>query len=528
MNTVQSGYIGEFFFDNRKNKNVQLSNLIMTKAVSDAIRTSLGPHGMDKAIISNDEILITNDGATILKNASFSHPAAKVLVEISKSQDSEVGDGTTSVIVLSGSFLGTSLNLLKKGIDFRKIVKTFELCLKKSNRHLLEIAIPVDLEDKSSLYHTAYTTLESKVILSHSHIFAPLAVEAVLSVTDVKRSIDLNLNNIKIIKKLGGTIEQSQLINGIGINYPTVKSHGGPTKIINAKIGIIQFCINSPSTDSDNIVIVKNYSSMDKILREENQFIIAQCRKIRASGCNVLIAQKSIMRESLSNFALETLSKMKIMVIRDVERSEISFISETLGCTPVVDIEMFSRDVLGIADLVEEKSYCEEKAVLFNGIRFSKNKAKTIILRGSNHLLLDEAERSFHDALCSIRSIIRRRFIIGGGGAAEMEVSSFLKNLSKTITGSESYVMLAFANSLEIIPYTLSENAGLQPIDVISKLRKLHVNGNRLSGINSRKGIISNMLKENIISPLLVFTSILNISVEFSAQLLKIDDILES
>jgi T-complex protein 1 subunit delta len=512
---------------NKKLNSVQVSNFLMTKAVSDAIRTSLGPHGMDKAIISNEEILITNDGATILKNSKFNHPAAKLLVEISKTQDSEVGDGTTSVIVLSGSFLGTSLNLLRKGVSFKNIMKSFEICLKKAKQSLIKISIPVNLTDKNSLYHTAYTALESKVLLSHSHIFAPLAVEAVLSITDIKYSSDVDLNNIKIIKKLGGTIEQSHLINGLGIDYPSIKSSGGPNKIINAKIAIIQFCINAPSTDTENILVVENYSSMDKILREEKQIIIAQCRKIKATGCNVILIQKSILKESVTNFALETLSKLKILIVKDVERNEISFISETLGCIPIVDIESFSEVKLGKADMVEEKNFCQEKIILFYGIRFSKNKANTIVLRGSNQLLLDEAERSFHDALCVIRSIIRRRFIVGGGGSVEMELSSILKNFSKTITGSNSYVMISFANSLEIIPYTLSENAGLDPIDVISRLRKFHLDGNKMIGINARKGIISNMLKENIVSPLLVFTSILNISVEFSLQLLKIDDILE-
>jgi T-complex protein 1 subunit delta len=516
------------FSDVNRISSIQYSNFLMIKSVSDAIRTSLGPHGMDKAIISDNEILITNDGATILKNAKFNHPAARLLVEISKSQDAEVGDGTTSVIVLSGSFLGSALNLLKKGIRLSNITDSFEICLRKAKNHLLKIALPIDITNKEFLYHTAYTALESKVLLSHSHIFAPLAVESILNIIDVENSIDVNLKNVRILKKIGGTIEKSQLLDGLGIDYACVKSYGSPCKIHNAKVGIIQFCINSPTTSTENVVVVENYSSMDKLLRDEKQIIIGICRKIKATGCNVLLIQKNIMKDSVTDFALETLSKLKIMIVKDIERMDVDFISQALGAIPIPDIELFSYEKLAKVDSVEEKNYCNEKATLFKGIKFPKNKTNTIIIRSSNYLLLEEAERSFHDALCVIRSIIRRRFVIGGGGSVEMEISSVLKNYSKTLTGSSSYIIKAFSNSLEIIPYTLSENAGLDPIDVISKLRKFHSTGNKMIGVNARKGIISNVLKDNIISPLLIFTSILNISVEFSVQILKIDDILKS
>jgi T-complex protein 1 subunit delta len=511
-----------------KKKNFQYSNFIIAKAISDSIRTSLGPLGMDKAIISEDEILITNDGATILENSQFDHPAAKMLVNISKAQDNEAGDGTTTVVVLCGAFLGACLNLLKKGLNQIKILDSFRFSLKKTEEILISISFPIDLNKKETLYDAAFSALESKVVSSHSYILAPIAVEAALKLIDKEISYDLDLNNIKILKKIGGVIEQTELLEGLGIDYPVVKSFGGPVKIIDAKIAVIQFCLSLPTTDTEHIVVIENYSSMDRILREEKEYIIGICRKIRSSGCNVLLIQKSILREAISTICLQILAQMKIMVIRDIEREEINYIANSLGCIPIVDIESFSEEKFGKAGIVEEKSFFSEKITNFREIKYQYNKTVSILIRASNPMLLDEADRSFHDALCVIRSLIRRRYLIGGGGSAEMEVSCLLRNFSKSLTGINPYCLTAFANSLEVIPYTLAENAGMQPIEAISLLKMHHYNGKKTMGINIRKNIISDTLKDNIVIPLLVITSAINISVEFVVQLLKIDGLIES
>lgn len=507
-------------------KDVRYINFSIAKAVSDSIRTSLGPHGMDKVIVSDEEILITNDGATILENAQFNHPSAKMLVNISKSQDIEVGDGTTTVVVLCGSFLGACLNLIKKGISIIKIAEVFRLTLKKTEKILVNISFPINLEEKEILYNAAFSALESKVISGHSYVFAPIAVDAILKIADIRSSLDVNLNNIKIIKKIGGIIEQTELLEGLALDYPVVKSFGGPTKIKNAKIALIQFCLSLPNTDTDSVVVISNYSSMDRILREEKEYLLGMCRKIKSSGCSVLLVQKSILREAISPFCFQVLSQMKIMIIQDIEREEVSFISNSLGCVPIVDIESFSSEKFGEADFVEEKSFYAEKITNFRGIRAQFDKTATILIRGSNNVILDEAERSFHDALSVIRSLVRRRYLIGGGGSAEIEVSCVLRSYAKGITGINSYCINAFANSLEVIPYTLAENAGLEPIEIISQLRKRHINGYKTAGINVRKGIIVNMVKENVISPLLVMTSSINMALEFVIQILKIDDII--
>jgi T-complex protein 1 subunit delta len=509
-------------------KNIRKSNLYMAKGVSDSIRTSLGPYGMDKGIISDQEILITNDGATILENAIFNHPAAKMLVNVSKSQDSEIGDGTTSVVILSGSFLGSCINLLEKKISPTKISDNFRLCLKLAQESLIRVSLPIDIENENILYQAASTSLESKVISIQSHILSPIAVKSVLKVIDLQTSCDINLKNIRIIKKIGGTIEHTELLDGVGLEYSIVKSYNGPIKIQSAKIAFIQFHISAPITDTENVVIIKNYSSMDRVIREEKQYITGICRKIKSSGCNVLLIQKSIIRDSISSLALQILAEMQIMVIKDINREDLPFITNSFCCSPIADIESMTFEKFGLAECVEEKTYGSEKIIHFRGLKRSNCKTATVVIRSSNKLLLEEAERSFHDALCVIRSIIRRRYLIAGGGSTEIEISFTLKQFSKTITGLDCFCVIAFANSLEVIPYTLSENAGLEPIDVVSRLKKLHSCGNKFAGINVKKGIIENMFQANIVSPLLVLASIINMSVEFVIQLLKIDDMIES
>jgi len=509
------------------NNNIQTSNFLIAKKVADAIRTSLGPHGMDKIIVSDKELLITNDGATIMKNSKFEHPIAKLLVNVSESQDSEVGDGTTSVIILSGSILGASLNLMKRGIPRNRLTTCLAVFLNETKKILLKIAIPINLKNSPALYNAACTALESKVISSYCHILAPLAVQAVMLISNNKKSFNLDLKKIKLIKKIGGTVEQSELINGIAIDYPVIKSHGGPSKISNAKVALIQFSISSPTTETENLLVIENYSHMDKMLKEEKQLIISFCKKIKSTGCNVVLMQKSILKDSICELAIQILSQMKIMLVRDIELEEISFISDSLGCVPITDIETFSNDKLGVVKNVEEKNYNGQKIVVFRGIQNQDIRSATIILRGSNKHLLEETERSIHDALCVMRSMIRRRFLVTGGGAMEIEISLSIKQYAKTITGLNSYCFNAFANSLEIIPYTLCENAGLEPIEIISRIKKHHLNGKKTIGVNTRKGILSNMIKENIISPLLVATSIFSMSVEFTIQLLKIDNIIE-
>jgi len=513
------------FSEKGKEKDVRNSNLVAAKAVTDAVRTSLGPRGMDKMITSpTNEVIITNDGATILKKMEVLHPAAKMLVELAKSQDIEAGDGTTTVVVIAGALLSASQKLLAKGIHPTTISESFLKASQKAEEILLHMSTPVELSDRESLLKSAVTALNSKVVSQYSNLLAPLAVDAVSRVIDPKTAINVDLRDIRVVSRLGGTIDDTELVDGIVFTQKIVGNAGGPSKVKDAKIGLIQFQLSSPKTNMDSATIIQDYAAIDRILRDERNHVLGQCKAIKKTGCNVLLIQKSILRDAVNDLSLHYLAKLSILVVKDIERDDIEFITKTLGCQPIASIEGFTKEKLGSAGLVEDISTSDGKVVKITGVP-NPGKTVSILIRGSNKLMIDEAERSFHDALCVIRSLVKKKFLIAGGGAPEIEVSLQLSNHAKTLLGNESLCVRAYAEALEIIPYTLAENAGLHPIAIVTDLRNRHTKNEKNTGINVRKGIISNILEENVVQPLLVSTSAITLATETVAMLLKIDDI---
>merc|ERR1740124_1912228 len=370
--------------DRAQEKSVRESNIVAAKAVADAVRTSLGPRGMDKMISSpKGEVVITNDGATILKQMQVAHPTAKMLVDLSKSQDVEAGDGTTTVTVIAGSLLNQAQILLEKGIHPTVISESFLLAARKSEEILKNMFMPVDLADRDELIKAATTSLNSKVISNNSDILAPLAVDAILKVIDPATATNVDLHDIAVVKKLGGTIDEPSLVDGLVFTQRARHSAGGPGKVANAKIGLIQFCLSAPKTDIEQNVVVSDYSQMDRILKEERQYILTMCKKIKASGCNVLLVQKSILRDAVNDLSLHFLAKMKILVVTDIERDDIEFISKTCGCLPVANVDTFHAEKLGKADLVEEKMTGEGKVVMVTGVPNS-GKTVTLFCKASN------------------------------------------------------------------------------------------------------------------------------------------------
>jgi len=512
---------------NSKPEEIRKSNIQAAKALSDAIRTSLGPRGMDKMIQdSKGEVTITNDGATILSQMNVVHPAARMLVELSKAQDIEAGDGTTSVCVIAGSLLEAADKLLKKGIHPTTISDSFQKAAAKSVSILTEMAVPLDLSDRESLLKSANTSLNSKVVSQNSAELSPIAVDAVLKVIDPAREDNVNLKDIKIIKKLGGTVEDTELVDGLVFTEKAANVNG-PKKIEKAKIGLIQFQVSPPKTDMDNQVVVSDYAAMDRVLREERAYILNIVKQIKKAGCNVLLIQKSILRDALSDLAVHFFDKMKIMVVKDIEREDIDHVCKTLGCRPIASLDHFTADNLVSADNVQEVQTGSSKFIKVTGIAH-QGKTVSIIIRGSNKLMLEEADRSIHDALCVIRCLVKKRFLIAGGGAPETEVSRELMLHANTLVGPDAYCFKAFAEAMEIIPYTLAENAGLNPIGTVTELRNRHAQGEKTAGINVRKGAISNILEENVVQPLLVSTSAVTLATETVRSILKIDDIINT
>merc|ERR1711962_712200 len=520
-----SGKGGGQFQDRDKPTQVRYGNITAAKAVADAIRTSLGPKGMDKMIqAGNGDVTITNDGATILDQMRVIHPAAKMLVELSKAQDVEAGDGTTSVVVLAGSLMEAAEKLLKKGIHPTAISESFQKASFESVKILESIAKPVELGDRDKLLQSANTSLNSKVVSQHSSELSPIAVDAVLKVIDPERDSNVNLKDIKVIQKLGGTVDDTEMVNGLVFQE---KAAGNVKKVDKAKIGLIQFQVSPPKTDMDNQVIVSDYAAMDRVLREERAYILDIVKQIKKAGCNVLLIQKSILRDAISDLALHFFDKMKIMVVKDVEREDIEHVCKSLGCSPVASLDHFTADKLASAELVEEVSTGSSKVVKITGIA-KAGRTVSIIVRGSNKLMLEEAARSLHDALCVVRCLVKKRFIIAGGGSPETELSLKLMQIANGLVGADAYCFKAFAEALEVIPYTLAENAGLNPIATVTELRNRHAQGEVAAGINVRKGTITNILDENVVQPLLVSTSAITLASETVVSIMKIDDIVNT
>merc|ERR1719245_837442 len=469
------------------------------------------------------DVTITNDGATILDQMKVIHPAAKMMVELSKAQDIEAGDGTNSVVALCGSLLDAADKLLKKGIHPTSISEAFQKAAAKSVEILTNMAIPLDLGDRDKLLQSANTSLNSKVVSQHSSELSPIAVDAVLKVIDPAKADTVNLKDIKVIKKLGGTVDDTELIEGLVFQE---KSAGNVKKVEKAKIGLIQFQVSPPKTDMDNQVVVSDYAAMDRVLREERAYILNIVKQIKKAGCNVLLIQKSILRDALSDLAVHFFDKMKIMVVKDIEREDIDHVCKTIGCRPIASLDHFTAENLVSVDLIEEQQVGVSKYIKFSGAA-TQGRTVSLILRGSNKLMLEEADRSLHDALCVIKCLVKKKYLIAGGGAPETELYLKLMDYANTLVGADA-CFKAFAEALEVIPYTLAENAGLNPIATVTELRNRHAQGEVAAGINVRKGTISNILDENVVQPLLVSTSSITLASETVVSILKIDDVVNT
>jgi len=519
---------GDTKFQKEKSKDVRSSNLVAARGVADAVRTSLGPKGMDKMITSsNGEVVITNDGATILDKMEVIHPAAKMLVELSKSQDVEAGDGTTSVVVLCGALLEKSEELIYKGVHPTTIAESFAMAAAKVTEILdsKDYGRSVKLEDSEQLQQAAVTSLNSKVVSQYSDTLAPIAVKAVQGVYNPAIPDNVDLRNVRVVCKKGGTVDDTELIDGIVFSQKAANAAGGPTRIENAKIGLIQFQLSAPKTDMENQVIVQDHAQMDRLARDERKYILKMVKKIAATGCNVLLVQKSILRDAVNVLSLHYLAKKGIMVVIDIERDEVEFICKSLGCRPIASIDRFCKENLGSAELAVEVPVSSGRILKITGVK-NPGRTMSILVRGSNELVLGEAERSLHDALCVVRCLVKKAKLIVGGGSPEVELCLRLKKwASESCQGIEGYCIEAFAEALKIIPYTLAENAGLHPIKIVSELEQKHRQGEMYSGINVKRASVSDMWEEQVIQPCLVTTSAVNLATECVKMLLKIDDI---
>jgi len=455
------------------------------------------------------------------------HPTAKMMAELSKAQDVEAGDGTTSVVVMAGALLQAAERLLAKGIHPQAITEAFLQAAEKAEEILDSVSIPVDLANRDQLVQAASTSLNSKVVSQSADSLAPIAVDAVLRVIDPKTATNVDLSDVRIVKKLGGTTDDCELVDGLVLTQKVSRAAGGPSRVKDAKVGLIQFCLSAPKTDMESNIQVRDYTQMDRLLREERTILAKMVKQIAKTGCNVLLVQKSILRDATTDLSLDFCAKAKILVVKDIERDDIEFISKMLGVEAAASIDTFTTEKLAKVGLVAEESLGGDlgSLVRFTDLQSTLGGCCSILVRASNLLLLDETERSIHDALCVVRSLVKKKAMIPGGGAPEMEVSQKLLQWARTIGGINAVCIEHFAEALELIPYTLAENAGMSPVEIVTQLRAAHAKGEKFAGINVRKGSITNIFEEQVVQPLLVSTSSIKMATETVRMILKIDDI---
>ena len=532
MSTAQTSTrpAGETLAKSQKTEDVRTHNIRAARAVADLMRSSLGPKGMDKLLeTARGEVIITNDGATILQNISALQPSAKLLIQVSKAQDVEVGDGTTTVVVVAGALLAAAEELIRRGIHPSQISDGFAEALKHALRVIDSVARKVDLTDEEQLLQCVKTSLASKIVSQNAAELAPLALEAVKRVIDLGSATSLDLQSIKLVKKLGGTLDDIELVSGLAFadNHPSGAA-GGPLKLLKPRVAVLQFCLSSPKTDMESQVAVSDYAQIDKILKEERRYVLELVKKIANCGATVVLLQKSILRDAVSDLALHFLAKKRIMVVKDVERTDVEFICRTLNCTPIAHPDALKSEKLGAAETAEEVTLSDGSKLFRIEVRNAPT--ATILVRGSSQLVVDEAERSMHDALCVIRSLVKNRGVVGGGGAIEIEVARALEELAdRQERGAEAMVFKAFAEALEAVPATLAENCGLSPIKVVTELRTKHKRGLTFCGLKARTGaVVDNTFEHKIMQPALVSISALTLATEVTRMILKIDDVLQS
>jgi thermosome len=503
-----------------KGNQAQRNNITAAKTVAEIVRTSLGPRGMDKMLVDTlGDVTITNDGATILKEIDVQHPAAKMMVEISKATDNEVGDGTTSTVVLAGSLLEKAEELITKNVHPTVVVQGFKKASQKAIETLREIAIKVDPADKAFLNKIARTSMASKMVSADSRELADMVVDAVLAVAE--KSSDqyrVDVDNIKVEKKAGGSIRDTNFIHGIVLDKEVV--HGGmPKRIENAKIAVINSALEIEKTEFDAKININSPDQMQKFMDEENRMLKAMVDKLVAAGANVLLCQKGI-----DDIAQHYLAKAGILAVRRIKESDMYKLSRATGARVINNLDELLASDLGFAKLVEERKVETDKWVFIEGCK--NPKSVSILVRGGSQRVVDEAERSVHDAIMAVKDVIEYPYVLVGGGAPEALASLKLREWVANLSGREQLASEKFADGIETIPIALAENAGMDPLDTQVQLRSKSSTGKARYGIDVLNGKVADMAAKDIYEPLAVKEQVINAATEAACMILRIDDVI--
>jgi len=506
----------------QKGRDAQKNNIAAAKLVAELVRTSLGPRGMDKMLVDSlGDVTITNDGATILKEIDVQHPAAKMMVEIAKAVDNEVGDGTTSSVVFAGALLSKAEELLDKDVHATVIIEGYQAAAEKALSLLSELAKAVDPREKETLLKIAKTSMNSKLISDDSDMLSKLVVDSILQVVDKQgESYKVDLDNIKVEKKAGGSIRNTSLIKGIVLDKEVVHS-GMPTKIEKAKIALVNSALEIEKTEMSAEIRITDPTQMQMFLEEENRMLKTMVDKIREIGANVLICQKGI-----DDIAQHYLAKQGILAVRRVKESDMTKLVKATGGRIITNLDDITAKDLGSAEHVEQRKVETDKWVFIEGCK--NPRAITLLLRGGSQRVVDEVDRSMHDALMVVKDVIEKPAIVAGGGAPEEFLASSLKDWADRFEGREQLAIKKYAEALEIIPLTIAENAGMDPINTMITLRAKQSQGRKWTGIDARNTRIADMFTLDVIEPVAVKEQIIKSATEAACMILRIDDVIAS
>ena len=504
----------------QKGRDAQQNNIQAAKLVADLVRTSLGPRGLDKMLVDSlGDVTITNDGATILKEIDVQHPAAKMMVEISKTIDNEVGDGTTSSVVFAGALLAKAEELIKKDVHSSVIIEGYQAAADKTLEILSEMAKKIQPDDRESLLKIAITSMNSKLISEDSDILSKIVVDSILKITTKKaEKYSVDLDNIKVEKKAGGSIQDTQLVKGIVLDKEVVHS-GMPSKIQGAKIALLNAALEVEKTEMSSEIRISDPTQMQMFLEEENRMLKQMVDKIHDVGANVLLCQKGI-----DDIAQHYLAKNGILAVRRVKESDMTKLGKATGGRVTTNLDDLTDKDLGSAELVQQKKVESDKWVFIEGCR--NPQSVTLLIRGGSQRVVDEVDRSIHDALMVVKDVIEKPAIVAGGGAPEAYVATQLKEWADSFDGREQLAIKKYAEALETIPLTIAENAGMDPIDTMANLRAKQSQGRKWTGIDARNTKIADMLAIDVVEPVAVKEQIVKSATEAACMILRIDDVI--
>ena len=504
-----------------KGKDAQFNNISAARAISDAVRSSLGPRGMDKMLVdSMGDVVITNDGVTILKEMDVQHPAAKMLVEVAKTQDAEVGDGTTTSVILSGELLKKATDLIDANVHPTIIASGYRLANDKAQEVLKDIAMKVSIDDEDTLKLIAQTAMISKSVNTSKEYFGEMVVDAVKTVVDkdLDGNYTVDLKNIQTVKKAGAKMEESYIVKGLIIDKEPVQP-SMPKVVKEAKIALIDAPFEVKKTEIDAKIQITDPTQLSAFIAEEEKMLKDMVMKVKAAGANVVFCQKGI-----DDLAQHFFAKEGIYACRRVKKSDMERLGRSTGGNIVNKISEMDSSDLGYADTVELKKIEDEEMTFITGVK--EPKTVSVLVRGGTNHVADEVERSLVDAWSVVKVAIEDGMMVTGGGSTAMEVAMQLRDYAASVGGRAQMAIEAYASAMEIIPSTLAENAGLDPIDVVIEMRKQHKGGKVYDGLNPYTGKVEDMKALNVIEPYRIGKQAINSATDAAVMILRIDDVI--